>query len=189
MKEDIKTMIVESLQVKKAMLDESIIADIESAAKAILKAFMTGNQVFLAGNGGSAAQASHFAAEFVGRYKKERKALPAIALTVDSSLLTAWSNDYGYHTVFARQLHALAKPNDVFVAISTSGNSENIIRAVGEAKKLRMNVISLLGKGGGKMKNASDIEIIVPSDNTPVIQENHLMVFHIICEFVDKSIS
>ncbi len=184
MKNEIIPMIDESIKVKKDVANK-LVPHIEKAAKIIVEAFRSNRKLLLAGNGGSAAQASHLAAEFVGRYKISRKALPAIALTSEQSLLTAWSNDYEYETVFQRQLQAFAQPSDVFIAISTSGNSANIIKAIEEAKKLKMRTISFLGKGGGKMKGLSDIEIIIPSDNTPVIQENHLMIFHIICELVD----
>jgi len=185
MQNEIKSMIQESIEAKR-LVGETLAQQIEKAAKAIIDTFKNGNKVILAGNGGSASQASHFAAEFVGRYKKERKSLPSIALTADSSFLTAWSNDYNYDTIFERQLQTFGKAGDAFVAISTSGNSENIIRAATSAKKLGMHVIGLLGKNGGRMKNMCDIELIIPSDNTPVIQENHLMIFHMICEFVDK---
>ena len=188
MQNEIKNMIQESLEVKNLLVKDELVNKIEKAANTIIDAFRKGNKVILAGNGGSASQASHFAAEFVGRYKKERKGLPSIALTADSSLITAWSNDYTFDTVFERQLQAFAKPGDVFVAISTSGNSENVLRAVKEAKRLGMHVINLLGKGGGKMKNIGDVEIIVPSNNTPIIQENHLMIFHIICEIIDEKL-
>lgn len=188
MKNEIKSMIQESLEVKNLLINEEIINKIENAANIIIDAFRKDNKVLLAGNGGSASQASHFAAEFVGRYKKDRKGLPSLALAADSSLLTAWSNDYTFDTVFERQLQAFAKPGDVFVAISTSGNSENVIRAVKEAKRLGVHIINLLGKGGGKMKNSGDVEIIVPSNNTPIIQENHLMIFHIICEIIDEKL-
>ncbi|MBI2658053.1 D-sedoheptulose 7-phosphate isomerase [Candidatus Woesearchaeota archaeon] len=189
MKNEIQAGIMESMEVKKAILSSDIIGKMESAAQMIVSAFKSGKKVLLAGNGGSASQASHFAAEFVGRYKKEKKGLPAIALTADSSLLTAWSNDYDYTSVFERQLQAFGNAGDVFVAISTSGNSENVLRAVREAKRLGMKVINLLGKGGGRMKGTGDIDMIIPSDNTPVIQENHLMAFHIICEIVDNEFS
>lgn len=189
MNKEIEAGILESLDIKKAILGSDMVNKMEAAAQMILSAFKNGKKVLLAGNGGSASQASHFAAEFVGRYKKEKKGLPAIALTADSSLLTAWSNDYGYNSVFERQLQAFASPGDVFVAISTSGNSENVLRAAKEAKRLKMHVITLLGKGGGNMKGIGDVDIIIPSDNTPIIQENHLMVFHLICEIVDNEFS
>ncbi|MBI2660078.1 D-sedoheptulose 7-phosphate isomerase [Candidatus Woesearchaeota archaeon] len=189
MQNEIKTMIRESLDAKRLLLDDALISQIEKSAKLIVDTFKGGNKVLLAGNGGSASQASHFAAEFVGRYKNEKRGLPSIALTSDSSLLTAWANDYEYETVFERQLQAFGKKGDVFVAISTSGNSENVIRAAKEAKKMGIHVIGLLGKDGGKMKGNCDIEILIPSSNTPVVQENHLMIFHIICEFVDREFS
>jgi D-sedoheptulose 7-phosphate isomerase len=123
----------------------------------------------------------------VGRFKKERKGYPAIALTTDSSIITAWSNDYGFDTVFSRQLEALGREGDIFLGISTSGNSKNIIEAVKKAKQLGIFSICLLGHDGGKLRNIADISILVPSDNTPRIQECHIMFIHMICEEVEKS--
>ena len=131
---------------------------------------------------------SHIAAEFVGRYKIERKGLPAIALTTDLAAITAIGNDYGFDRVFERQLEALANQGDVFIALSTSGNSNNLVKAVEFARKNNIHVIGLLGKDGGRLKNTSSVEIIVPSENTPRIQEAHLMILHIICELVDKDL-
>src|SRR3989344_116842 len=183
---DFEAMIRESLEVKK-IIEASDFADkIKQVADIVVNAFRNGNKLLIAGNGGSAAQASHLAAEFVGRYKADRKGLPAIALSLDSSFVTAWANDYDYESVFVRQLHAFAKKGDIFISISTSGNSMNVIKAVAEAKKLGIFTISFLGKGGGKMKGISDIDIIIPSNNTPIIQENHLAAFHLICEAVDE---
>ena len=198
MQENIKSMIEESIETKR--LTQSLSPDIEKAANLIINALKNNNKILIAGNGGSASQASHAAAEFVGRYKIERRGLPCIALTTDSSILTAWSNDYNYDGIFERQLEALSRPGDVFIALSTSGNSKNLIKAVEAAKKLNVHVIGLLGKDGGKLKNllasmlesshatTSKVEIIVPSDNTPRIQEAHLMILHIICELVDKEL-
>ena len=180
----IKSMIEESAEVKKLIL--SLSPQIEQAVNMIINALKNNKKIFLAGNGGSASQSSHIAAEFVGRYNIERKGLPAIALTADLSAITAIGNDYGFDAIFERQLEALGNDDDVFIALSTSGNSPNIIKAVEKAKKMNIKVIGLLGKDGGKLKNTSNVEIIVPSENTPRIQEAHLMILHIICELVEK---
>lgn len=150
------------------------------------KAFSNGNKLLTAGNGGSAADAQHFSAEIVGRYKKERKGYPAIALTTDSSILTAWSNDYNFDTVFSRQIEALGQPDDIFFGLSTSGMSQNIINAINVAKQKNIFTICLLGKNGGELKNHCDLSIIVPSNNTPRIQEIHTMIIHIICEEIEN---
>lgn len=142
-------------------------------------------KILICGNGGSAADAQHFSAEIVGRYKKERKAMPAIALTTDSSILTAVGNDYGFEQIFARQVEALAKKGDALVIISTSGNSKNLVMAAKKAKEKGAYVFGLLGKKGGEVKKLCDFEITVPSDNTPRIQEMHCMIIHIICELVE----
>ena len=186
MQNKIKSMIEESAEVKKLIL--SLSPQIEEATNLVINAIKNNKKIFLAGNGGSASQASHIAAEFVGRYKIERKALPAIALTADLSAITAIGNDYGFESIFERQLEALGNDGDVLIALSTSGNSPNIIKAVEKAKKNNINVIGLLGKDGGKLKNTSSVEIIVPSDNAPRIQEAHLMILHIICELVDEKL-
>ncbi len=158
---------------------------IEKAAKAVEAALKNGNKVILAGNGGSASEATHIAAEFTGRYKKERRSLPSISLATDLSAITAIANDYGYEWVFSRQLEGLGSKGDVFIALSTSGNSENLIEALRTAKKMGIRTVSLLGKDGGRMEGMANMEIIIPSQNTPRIQEYHLMILHIICEVVE----
>ena len=187
MQNEIKIMVNESVETKRSV-QERLSAKIEEAAQLIIEALKNNKKILIAGNGGSASQASHIAAEFVGRYKIERKALPALALTADLAAITAIGNDYGFDAIFQRQLEALANEGDVFIALSTSGNSENLVKAVEAAKKLNVHVVCLLGKGGGAMKNTSKVEIIVPSDNTPRIQEAHLMILHIICELVDEEL-
>ena len=186
MQNEIKSMINESIETKR--LCETLAPQIEEATSLVVKALKSNKKIILAGNGGSATQAGHIAGEFTGRYRLERKALPAIALTTDLAAITAISNDYGFDKVFERQLEALANEGDVFIALSTSGNSKNLIKAAEAAKKLNVNVIGLLGKDGGKMKSISKVEIIVPSGNTPRIQEAHLMILHIICELVEKEL-
>ena len=181
----IKEMIEESADVKKKVVQ--LTPQIEKASKIVEKALSKGNKVILAGNGGSSSQASHIAAEFTGRYKKERRSLPSIALSSEMSAVTAIGNDYGYDFVFSRQMEGLGSKGDVFIALSTSGNSINLIKALEVAKKKGITTISLIGKDGGKMKGKADLDIIIPSENTPRIQESHLMVLHIMCELVEEA--
>lgn len=187
MQEKIIQSIKESAGAKEAL--ESLAPDVEKAAKAIMTAMKDGGHLLIAGNGGSASQASHMAGELVGRYLKERKGLPAIALTTDTSVLTAWSNDYGFDTVFSRQIEALGREGDVFLGISTSGNSPNLIKGFEEAKKNGMVTISLLGREGGKTKGLADLELIVPLDSTPRIQECHILLIHILCGLIEEAMS
>lgn len=186
MQKRIKSMIEESIDVKK--LTQSLSPHIEEAANLVINALKNNKKILIAGNGGSASQASHIAAEFVGKYKIERKGLPCIALATDLSAITAIGNDYGFESIFERQIEALGNEGDIFIALSTSGNSQNIIKSVEKAKKMKIKVIGLFGKDGGKLKNSSDVEVIVPSDNIPRIQEAHLMIMHIICELVDEKL-
>ena len=154
-----------------------------------LKALNHGGKVLLMGNGGSAADSQHIAAELVGRYMTERKGLAAIALTTDTSILTAVGNDYGYDAVFARQIEALAKPQDVVLAYSTSGNSANVLAAMEAAKKIGCFTAALTGESGGKLKNSVDACICVPSHSTPRIQEAHAFIGHMLCAAVDAEFS
>ena len=177
----------ESMGLLQAVLDDrNLLAALERCAADIADCFARGNKLLIAGNGGSAADAQHFAAEMVGMYKLDRKALPALALTVDSSVLTAWSNDKSFDTVFARQLEAHGKAGDIFVGISTSGNSRNLVEAVKQARAMGITTICFLGKGGGVLKDACDVALVVPSGDTPHIQEVHEMFFHSICEEVER---
>jgi D-sedoheptulose 7-phosphate isomerase len=160
---------------------------IVQAAKLILACLQGGGKLIAFGNGGSAADAQHIATEFVGRYRTERQALAAIALTTDSSALTAISNDYGFDQVFSRQLEAIGKPGDVVLAFSTSGNSSNVLRALETARKLGMPTIGLSGKSGGKMLGLADICLCVPSDSTPRIQEVHTLIIHILSGIVENA--
>ena len=159
--------------------------EIDRIAQLIKQRLAQGNCIFFCGNGGSAADSQHLAAEFIGRYKKERHALPAIALTVDSSALTAIGNDYGFNDIFARQLSGLAKKNDVLIAISTSGNSANVLQAIDVAKEKGLTSIGLTGSDGGKMAVKCDECIKVPSDETNHIQEMHIAIGHYICGICD----
>ncbi|MGI0073235.1 MAG: D-sedoheptulose-7-phosphate isomerase [Nitrosotalea sp.] len=165
---------------------KSLANDIRTVIDIIINCLTRGNKIILFGNGGSAADAQHMAAEFIGRYLFERKSLPAIALTTDSSILTALGNDYGFDQVFARQCESLVKNGDVIIAISTSGKSENIIEGIKIAKKNGGIIIGLTGGNGGKLKTLSDYTITIPSRNTPRIQEGHRIVIHVICELVEK---
>ncbi|MES2447517.1 MAG: D-sedoheptulose 7-phosphate isomerase [Bacteroidota bacterium] len=169
-----------------AKVIDQLVPAIETSCKMITETLLNGGKILLAGNGGSAADAQHIAAELTGRYVKERKALPAIALTVDTSALTAISNDYGYESVFSRQIEALANPNDLFIGISTSGNSANILKSLASAKAIGCKTIGLSGRDGGKMNDLCDINIIIPDDVTARIQEMHILIGHIFCKSVDE---
>jgi D-sedoheptulose 7-phosphate isomerase len=172
------------IEVAKKM--EKLLPDIVNAADLCLTSLKDGGKILLCGNGGSAADSQHIAAELSGRFKKERKALAGIALTTDTSALTAIGNDYGFEYVFSRQVEALAKEEDTLIAISTSGNSKNVINAIAVAKKIGCKIITLTGKDGGKMKNLGDVNIVIPSNDTPRIQEMHIMVGHMICALIDE---
>ena len=160
-----------------------------SVVDTLYETFSSGNKLLLFGNGGSAADAQHIAAEFVVRLKMERRGYPAIALTTDSSILTSCGNDYGYDRVFERQVEALGAEGDACIAISTSGNSPNVILAINEAKKKGMKVIGFTGIGGGKMAKLCDILIDVKSKNTMRIQETHITFFHVICDMVERKLA
>ncbi|MDB5159176.1 MAG: phosphoheptose isomerase [Mucilaginibacter sp.] len=181
-------MIVEQLKDHQEVIQkviDTLVPDIEKACELITSTIKNGNKVLIAGNGGSAADAQHIAAELSGRFVKHRKALPGIALTTDTSALTAIANDYGYDYVFARQIEALAHPGDLFIGISTSGNSEVVLRAFSTAKEIGCTTLGLSGRDGGKMNGLCDLNIIVPSDVTARIQEMHILIGHILCQAVD----
>jgi D-sedoheptulose 7-phosphate isomerase len=183
----IKESLLESAELKRKVA-ETMADSIARAIDVISNALKSGKKVLLMGNGGSAADAQHIAGELVGRFKKERKAIPAISLSTDTSILTAIGNDYGFEKIFERQVEALGEKGDVVIGISTSGNSENIYRAMKLSREMGLKTISLLGNDGGKIKELSDIALIVPSKNTPRIQEAHITIGHIICEGVEKKI-
>ncbi len=164
-------------------------SQIQSVADAWIAALRKGGKVLLMGNGGSAADAQHIAAELVGRYLTERRGLPGIALTTDTSILTAVGNDYGYNSVFSRQVEALAQPDDVIVGYSTSGNSANVIAAFEVAKSIGCYCVALTGASGGKMKDVVDNCLRVPSDFTPRIQEAHAFIGHMLCDYVDQALT
>jgi len=163
--------------------------DLARASQITVDTLKRGNKVLLCGNGGSASDAQHIAAELTGRYKSERRGLPGIALTTDTSALTAISNDYGYDRVFDRQVEALANKGDLLIGISTSGNSENVISALKLAKELGCSTLGLSGRDGGAMNEVCDINLVVPSENTPRIQEMHILFGHTICQIIDNELS
>jgi D-sedoheptulose 7-phosphate isomerase len=160
--------------------------NIVAAAEAMLQCLRSGGKLLFFGNGGSAADAQHLAAEFVGRFVKERRGLPAVALTTDSSILTAIGNDYGFDRVFSRQIEALGNPGDVAVGISSSGNSPNVIAAIRVATKQRLKTIALSGRDGGALAQCADISIVVASPNTARVQECHIAIGHLLCELVEN---
>ena len=185
---DSRQIISTSADVKRAMLD-ACAKDIDIAANIMTDAIKNGRKILWCGNGGSAADAQHMATELMGGLRDhDRPAIASIALTTDSSFLTAWSNDTNFNTIFSRQLDGLGKAGDVLVAISTSGNSENIVQAVERAKAMDMAVIILTGQSGGKLHDKGDVVIRIPSDDTQRIQEGHLLAEHIMCEMVENAI-
>jgi D-sedoheptulose 7-phosphate isomerase len=185
MKQQITDHIQQSINCKNALLtSESFIASMQAAAELCSQALTSGKKILFAGNGGSAADAQHIAAELVGRFEKERASMAGIALTTDTSALTAIANDYGYDKVFSRQLEGLGQQGDVFVGISTSGNSANIISAVEAAKNKGIKTITLCGNGG-KLADLSDINIAVPESRTAIIQESHIMIGHMLCALIE----
>ena len=184
----VRTMVQDSLAAKQRVLaDESLLAHIVNVSAVVEKAFRAGHKVMLAGNGGSAADSQHIAAEFVSRFEFDRPGLPSIALSTDTSMLTAIGNDYGYERVFERQVQANGQAGDVFIGISTSGNSKNVIKAVEACKAKGIITVALCG-AGGVLKDLCDYALPVPSTHTPRIQENHILIGHIICAMVEEAI-
>jgi len=178
-----------SIEVKQTILfDSQLINTIEKAAEVITKTYQNNKKTLLAGNGGSAADAQHIAGEFVSRFYFDRPGIPSIALTTDTSILTAIGNDYGYEKLFSRQIQALGNEGDIFIGISTSGNSPNVVAALEECKKKGIYTIGLTGQAGGEMAELCDITIKVPSMETPRIQESHILIGHIICCIVEDII-
>lgn len=187
MKNDIEKIFQESIRVKEEAL-KSNVDKLVAVVEEIRKVLKEGGKILFFGNGGSAADSQHIAAEFIGRFKKERRALAAIALTTDTSILTALGNDYGFDILFARQIEGLAGPKDLAFGISTSGNSKNVIEGIRQAKKMGLKTVSLTGCGGGALARLTDISLIVPSQNTARIQESHICMAHAICELVENNI-
>lgn len=186
MKDFIIKEIKENMKVQEMI--EKIVPEIKEAGRIIIDAYKKKKKLILFGNGGSAADAQHIACELVGRFQKERKALPAIALSTNTSSLTAIGNDYGYEETFARQVEAFTQEKDVVIGISTSGNSPNVLKALKVAKEKGAKTIGLSGKDGGKLKDIVDVCLKIPSDSTPRIQEAHITIGHIICSLVEKEL-
>ena len=186
MNPDIKNEFEQHIEIFKNS-KESLVESIEIAANLCISGLKNGKKLVLFGNGGSAADAQHIAAEIVGRYKIKRKGLPAIALTTDTSVITSISNDFGYLHVFDRQLEALANEGDIVLAISTGGTSANVVSAVKTAKNLRCKTIGFSGKSGGDLNELCDLNIVVPSENTARIQEMHIFIGHTICHLIDQA--
>lgn len=187
MKNYIKDQIKKSYETKQAIYNNNeLLSKIEEVSKLCVELYKGSNKTILAGNGGSAADAQHIAAELVGRYGFDRPSLPSLSLTTDTSNLTAIGNDYGYDSVFSRQLEGMGQKGDIFIGISTSGNSKNIINAFEVAKNKGIKTVALVGRDGGEMAKMADISLIVPSDSTPRIQESHILIGHIICDIIEK---
>lgn len=187
MQQKIRAILQESINVKSKLLEDAVLLQtIEQVVEAIIEAFNAGNKVLFCGNGGSAADAQHLAAEFSGRFYTDRNPLPSEALHCNTSYLTAVANDYGYEFVYSRIVKGTGKPGDVIVGLSTSGNSANITLALQTAREIGMKTVGLTGEGGGKMKDWCDFLIAVPSKDTPRIQESHITIGHIICQLVEE---
>ncbi len=188
MKEKIRKILKDSIKVKELILKTQV-STIELIAKEIISCLKNGHKVILFGNGGSAADSQHLAAELVGRFQKERRPLAAISLNVNTSVITALANDYGYEYVFARQIEALAGAGDITIGISTSGKAKNVITAIKKAKQMNIKTIGLTGDSGGELAKITDIAIMVPSHITARIQEAHILIGHIICQLVEEALS
>lgn len=185
----IKNQIQASIDTKQNILnDEALMQTIASVGRECVELYRNGKKTLLAGNGGSAADAQHIAAELVGRYGFDRPSIPSLALTTDTSNLTAIGNDYGYDKVFSRQMEGMGAEGDLFIGISTSGNSVNIINAITAAKDKGVKTVALVGRDGGKMAKLADHAIIIPSNDTPRIQESHILVGHMICDIIEKEL-
>jgi len=189
MKNYIKEQIKKSYETKQDIYkNDDLLNKIEAVSKLCVELYKGPNKTILAGNGGSAADAQHIAAEMVGRYAFDRPSLPSLALTTDTSAITAIGNDYGYDQVFSRQLEGMGQKGDIFIGISTSGNSVNIIKAFQIAQKKGITTVALVGRDGGEMAKLADIALVVPSDSTPRIQESHILIGHILCDIIEKEI-
>jgi D-sedoheptulose 7-phosphate isomerase len=185
----IKDIIQASIDTKQRVLEDSLLIDrIDQVTQAIVKAFKSGNKVLFCGNGGSAADAQHLAAEFSGRFYTDRDPLPSEALHCNSSYMTAVANDYSYDVVYSRLVKGMGKPGDVLIALSTSGNSVNIVKALEQAQQIGMVTVAFTGETGGKMKDLCNYLINVPSTDTPRIQETHIMIGHIICQMTEEQL-
>ena len=189
MQDKIKSIITSSINTKQLLLNDPVLmGTIEQVTTVVAAAFRAGNKVLFCGNGGSAADAQHLAAEFSGRFYTDRDPLPSEALHCNSSYMTAVANDYGYDVVYSRIVKGMGKPGDVLIGLSTSGNSVNIMKAMEQAAEIGMINVVLTGESGGKLRNMCDYLINVPSSDTPRIQESHIMIGHIICELVETEL-
>jgi len=185
----IKDQIQASIDTKQNILkDKNLMETIAQVGRECVSLYKSGKKTLLAGNGGSAADAQHIAAELVGRYGFDRPSIPSIALTTDTSNLTAIGNDYGYDKVFSRQMEGMGSEGDLFIGISTSGNSVNIVNAINVAKAKGVKTVALVGRDGGEMARIADYAIIVPSNATPRIQESHILIGHMICDIIEKEL-
>ena len=187
MRDKIKDILLESIQIKEELLRKHV-GQIIEITNLVIEALKNKGKVILFGNGGSASDSQHIAAELVGRFKKERTAFAAISLTVNTSVITSLANDYGYEAVFARQIEALANKNDVAIGISTSGKAKNVAAAIKQAKKMGLKTVALTGGDGGELAKLADLSLVVPSLVTARIQEAHITVGHIICELIEESL-
>lgn len=189
MLEYIRANIEESIAAKEKLLrDEALLGTCDKVGRLCAQAYQEGNKLLICGNGGSASDALHMAGELVGRYQMERRGVAAIVLNANAAAMTAISNDYDYESVFSRQVAALGKAGDVLVGISTSGNSANVVRAMQEAEKRQIRTVGLTGRGGGQMRTCSEYLLNVPSDNTPRIQEMHILLIHTICGLIENGL-
>jgi len=188
MKKKISELLTEDTTVKKALLETQVTA-IEDLAKMMISTIKAGGKILVFGNGGSASDSLHIAAELVGRFRKERKSLPAIALSANISSITALGNDYGFEYIFERQIEGLGKKGDMALGISTSGKSKNVIRGIKKASEANMKTAVLTGKSEGELSRIADVSVKVPSNNTPRIQEAHITIGHIVCEIVEDALS
>jgi D-sedoheptulose 7-phosphate isomerase len=187
-----KDVVYSELQAHKETLERvmnTLQSDIEKACRMAVTTIQEGKKILLFGNGGSASDAQHIAGELTGRYKKERRGLPAIAINTDTSALTAIGNDYAYDRIFERQVEALAQAGDLLIGISTTGNSENVIKALDLGRKIGCKTLGLSGRGGGKMNGRCDLNVVVPADDTPRVQEMHILIGHTICQGIDNAFS
>lgn len=183
--EEIKNQLRSHLRVIQSV-EEDLVPQIAAVADLLADALSNGKKLLVMGNGGSAADAQHFVAEMVGRFKMERRALPAVALTTDTSIITAIGNDYGFEDIFSRQVEGLALPGDVVIGISTSGSSKNVYKALLLADELGCRTIGILGKDGGTIAEIVDVHLTVKSDDTPRVQEGHITIIHILCDLIEK---
>lgn len=187
MRDKVKDILLESIQIKEELMHNSI-ASIMDIANAAVDTLKKGGKLIVFGNGGSASDSQHIVAELVGRFKKDRNALAAIALTTNTSILTALANDYGYEVVFARQIEALGQRNDLVIGISTSGKAKNVALAIKQAKKMGLKTIALTGGDGGDLAKLADISLVVPSGVTARIQEAHIIIGHIVCQLIEEAL-